>query len=47
MKIKTERNVSYPEARRLCEPKKTAGPAQAAAAKTVFGEQVYSYNKKH
>ena len=37
MKIKTEQDISYPEARRLCESK-TARPAiyvQAAAAKTV------------
>ena len=34
MKVKTEKNISYPEARRLCEPKNAAGPvsyAQAAA----------------
>ena len=34
VKMKTEQNISYPEARRLCESKNTAGPvtyAQAAA----------------
>ncbi len=34
VKIKTEKDISFPEARRLCEPKNAAGPvsyAQAAA----------------
>lgn len=37
-KVKTEQNISYPEARRLCEPKNVAGSvsyAQAAATSTA------------
>ena len=47
VKVKTEQNISSPDARRLCERKNTAGPVTyAQAAETVFGKQVYSQNTR-